>query len=232
MAIVMHLGGIFVSGGISEDLFVPPAPSGLLGGERQPSPTAMARHARGDALRSGPVGRWYPWWWLGGLDVRPTRRRWPCKAGKAVACLLLLYLYTYLEAYSGARISRLYFLRPAPTCLPPAGAAAEGVHCMPRGHRPPPGTIRRWACAGPADRHWVACWSGAGRGLWWPCLSKPRIGPTGGCWGATGAINKPHGGSWVALSAGFGGMSVEMAMLVRNLGGVKTKVSTQTINYG
>ena len=103
MAIVMHLGGIFVSGGISEDLFVPPAPSGLLGGERQPSPTAMARHARGDALRSGPVGRWYPWWWLGGLDVRPTRRRWPCKAGKAVACLLLLYLYTYLEAESGAR---------------------------------------------------------------------------------------------------------------------------------
>ena len=129
----------------------------------------------------------------------------------------------------------LYFLRPAPTCLPPAGAAAEGVHCMPRGHRPPPGTIRRWACAGPADRHWVARWSGAGRGLWWPCLSKPRIGPTGCCWGATGAINKPHGGSWVALSAGFGGMSVEMAvesptdMLVRNLGGVRTKVSTQTM---
>ena len=129
----------------------------------------------------------------------------------------------------------LYFLRPAPTCLPPAGAAAEGVHCMPRGHRPPPGTIRRWACAGPADRHWVARWSGAGRGLWWPCLSKPRTGPTGRCWGATGAINKPHGGSWVALSAGFGGMSVEMAvesptdMLVRNLGGVRTKVSTQTM---
>ena len=51
------------------------------------------------------------------------------------------------------------------------------------------------------------------------------------------AINKPHGGSWVALSAGFGGMSVEMAvesptdMLVRNyLGGVlRTKVSTQTM---
>ena len=36
------------------------------------------------------------------------------------------------------------------------------------------------------------------------------------------AINKPHGGSWVALSASVGGMSVEMAvesptdMMVRN----------------
>ena len=95
----------------------------------------------------------------------------------------------------------------------------------------------------PPSRHELRSWhhrvselaAGAGRSLWWPCLSKPRIGPTGGCWGATGAINKPHGGSWVALSAGFGGMSVEMAvesptdMLVRNLGGVRTKVSTQTM---
>ena len=136
MAIVMHLGGIFVSGGISEDLFVPPAPSGLLGGERQPSPTAMARHARGDALRSGPVGRRYPRRWLFGLDVRLTRRRGPCKAGKAVACLLLLYLYTYLEADLAASRWRALFLAPR-TDLPRAGRRGRGRRSL-HAPRPPP----------------------------------------------------------------------------------------------
>ena len=42
--------------------------------------------------------------------------------------------------------------------------------------------------------------------------AQPRRGVTCGCWGAMGAIGKPYGGSWAALIAGFGCMSVEMAV--------------------
>ena len=58
----------------------------------------------------------------------------------------------------------------------------------------------------------VARWAGAGRRPRWPCSSQPRRGVTCGCWGAMGAIGKPYGGSWAALIAGSGCMSVEMAV--------------------
>ena len=58
----------------------------------------------------------------------------------------------------------------------------------------------------------VARWAGAGRRPRWPCSSQPRRGVTCGCWGAMGAISKPYGGSWAALIAGSGCMSVEMAV--------------------
>ena len=58
----------------------------------------------------------------------------------------------------------------------------------------------------------VARWAGAGRRPRWPCSSQPRRGVTCGCWGAMGAIGKPYGGSWAALIASSGCMSVEMAV--------------------
>ena len=68
-------------------------------------------------------------------------------------------------------------------------------------HAPPPPTASG-----------VARWAGAGRRPRWPCSSQPRRGVTCGCWGAMGAIGKPYGGSWAALIAGSGCMSVEMAV--------------------
>ena len=112
------------------------------GGERQPIATAAARDARQDVLGVGQgVHGTHGGGWAGCHSGRRGCRAVGA-AGNSCLCLLL-YLYTYLEAESGARLSGLYFLRPAPTFLPPAGAAAEGVHCMPRGHRPLRAAIRR-----------------------------------------------------------------------------------------
>ena len=113
------------------------------GGERQPIATAAARDARQNVLGVGQgVHGTHGGGWAGCQSGRRGCRAIGA-AGNSCLRLLLLYLYTYLEAESGARLSGLYFLRPAPTCLPPAGAAAEGVRCMPRGHRPLRAAIRR-----------------------------------------------------------------------------------------
>ena len=54
----------------------------------------------------------------------------------------------------------------------------------------------------------------AAQRLWrhYATFKEPKEKVTCGCWGAMGAAGDAVGGSWAALSASFGGMSVEMAV--------------------
>ena len=170
----------------------------------------------GRLLSSGPRGSVAPTA-VAGCGGRADREATQAAEGAGRRRCLLCQIKMTGQTTCRAESRRLEFFF---TCLGP-------LH-RPAPRRPPGPRKAPIACPGPTARSprqsggrharppstasGVARWAGAGRRPRWPCSSQPRRGVTCGCWGAMGAIGKPYSGSWAALIAGSGCMSVEMAV--------------------